>query len=224
MTVHEDCRDLLLREQLSDDRIHRSLSPVGFADCRTAHRRLLRMADGPQVRSALADLLPHLLTTLTSAADPDRVLVNLERFAQSAANRLATLQYLASNPRAVEILATLFAGSQFLTEILLRNPEYLTWLMEHKRLALPKSVEQLTEEACASAEAQAAVASSGGTSSQLVLQLDALRRFQRWELLRIGACDLLGLFDLPAVTGQLSNLADSLVRACLSIVAAQSIW
>jgi len=181
------------------------------------------MADSPQVRSALADLLPHLLTTLTSAADPDRVLVNLERFARSAANRLATLQYLASNPRAAEILATLFAGSQFLTEILLRNPEYLKWLMEHKRLALPKSVEQLTEEACASAEAQAAVASSGGTSSQLVLQLDALRRFQRWELLRIGACDLLGLFDLPAVTGQLSNLADSLVRACLSIVAAQSI-
>ena len=50
---------------------------------------------------------------------------------------------------------------------------------------------------------------------------DGLRRFQSWEMLRIGACDLLDLYDLPAVTRQLSNLADSLVRAALKIVAGQ---
>ncbi len=49
-----------------------------------------------------------------------------------------------------------------------------------------------------------------------------MRRFQSWELLRIGACDLLDLYDLPAVTRQLSNLADSLIRSCLKIAAAQT--
>jgi len=44
---------------------------------------------------------------------------------------------------------------------------------------------------------------------------NALRRFQSWEQLRIGACDLLDLYDLPAVTRQLSNLADCLIRSCL---------
>jgi glutamate-ammonia-ligase adenylyltransferase len=212
LMVYGHCRDLLLCEQLSDDEIHGLLSPVGFADWRAANRCLQRMADDPQVRLVLADFLPHLLMALTSAAGPDRVLVNFERFARSAANRLAMFHYLASNPRAVEILVTLFAGSQFLTEILLRNPEYFKQLTEHKRLAHPKSVEQFY------AEAQAAVVSSEVATDQL----DALRRFQRWELLRIGACDLLDLFDLPAVMRQLSNLADSLVRACLSIASAQS--
>src|SRR5262249_43078066 len=47
-------------------------------------------------------------------------------------------------------------------------------------------------------------------------QLNALRRFQRWELLRIGTCDFFGLLDLRRVTVQLSLLADAMTRACLS--------
>ena len=205
----------LLGKQLSDDEAQELLSPAGFADWRAANRCLMRLAEDPRVRagaSALAHLLPHLLTILSSAADPDRVLVNLERFAHSAADRLATFRYLAGNPRAVEILVTLFAGSQFLTEILLRNPEYFERLMAHKSLAQPKRMEQFCE------EAQAVVAPIEAPTDQL----DALRRFQRWELLRIGACDLLALLDLPTVTEQLSNLADCLMRTSLDIVSAQT--
>ncbi|MBK9232827.1 MAG: hypothetical protein IPO15_18805 [Anaerolineae bacterium] len=50
-------------------------------------------------------------------------------------------------------------------------------------------------------------------------QLNALRRFQRWELLRIGAADFFGLLDLPKVTLQLSRLADALVWQCLTMAA-----
>ena len=46
-------------------------------------------------------------------------------------------------------------------------------------------------------------------------QLNAVRRFQRWELLRIGICDFFGLLDLRRVTVQLSLLADALVQTCL---------
>ncbi|MBN1814353.1 MAG: glutamine synthetase adenylyltransferase [Anaerolineae bacterium] len=173
----------------------------------------MRLADEVQTPQTLARLLPHLLTTLSGAANPDQVLVNLERFAHSATDKQATFDYLASNPRAVEILVTLFAGSQFLTEILLRNPEYFERLMTLRGLAQRKSTEELY------AETQVV---RSGANGQPALQLDGLRRFQRWELLRIGACDLLDLFDLQAVTAQLSNLADSLVRACLVIASEQS--
>jgi glutamate-ammonia-ligase adenylyltransferase len=203
----------LLHRQSSDGEVEVLLSPVGFADWRAAHRCLLRLANEVQTPQALAHLLPHLLTILSSAANPDQVLVNLERFAHSATDKLATFEYLASNPRAVEILVTLFAGSQFLTEILLRNPEYFERLMGLRGLAQHKSVEELY------AETQVVRSEARG---QPAIQLDGLRRFQRWELLRIGACDLLDLFDLPAVTAQLSNLADSLVRACLEIASEQS--
>jgi [glutamine synthetase] adenylyltransferase / [glutamine synthetase]-adenylyl-L-tyrosine phosphorylase len=211
LAAEERYRDLLC-EPLSDDEIHERLSPIGFADWRAAYGCLQRMAGDSQQKLALADVLPHLLRTLTGSASPDRAMVNLERFAGSAPDRLALFYYLASNPRAVEILVTLFAGSQFLTEILLRHPEYFSRLTEHKHLARHKSAEQFY------VEAQAAITPPG----EVVRQLDALRRFQRLELMRIGACDLLDLFDLPAVTLQLSNLADSLVRVCLDIASEQS--
>jgi len=206
------CRDLL-GGRLDDDEIRASLSAVGFADWRVAHRCLLRLASDAQMQAALVALLPHFLTMLSDTANPDRVLVNLERFAHSAAGPLATFAYLADNPRAAEVLITLFAGSQFLTEILLRHPEYFERLMAHERLAQRKSVKAL----CAEARAAAS-----GADGRFDRQMDALRRFQRWELLRIGVCDLLGLLDLPAVMGQLSNLADCLVRACLDLASIHS--
>ncbi len=206
------CHDFL-REQLSDNEVQALLSPVGFADWRAAARCLLRLAGEVQAPQTVAHLLPHLLTTLSGVANPDQVLVNLERFAHSAVDKATTFDYLLSNPRAVEILVTLFAGSQFLTEILLRNPEYFERLMALRGLAQRKSAEELY------AETQVV---RSGANWQFAPQLDSLRRFQRWELLRIGACDLLNLFDLYAVTEQLSNLADSLVRACLEVASEQA--
>ena len=208
---HQDA--VLALGQLSADEVRSLLAPVGFADWRAAHRRLLRVADDPRARRAFTRALPHLLAALSGAADPDRVLVSLERFVGGADDRLSLLRRLSGSPRAVEILVTLFAGSQFLTEILLRNPEYLRLLLAHRQLALPKSLDQFC------AEAQAWSLPAGEPAGD---RLDALRRYHRWELLRIGACDLLDLFDLPAVTLQLSHLAEGLVRACLDIAAGLS--
>ncbi|MCS7222159.1 MAG: glutamine synthetase adenylyltransferase [Anaerolineae bacterium] len=210
-TPNADHRDPL-RKGLGDDEALRSLASVRVADGHAAKHRLYRLAEASETCRALDQCLPALLAALSDIADPDRVLVNLERLAHSVTDRHALFQYLAQNPRAIEILVTLFAGSQFLTEILLRNPNALPRLVEYKRLARLKSVGQLA------AEAQAALAPYTAVDDQL----DALRRFQRWELLRIGACDLLGLLDLPSVTAQLSCLADSLVRVCLIIAAQQT--
>jgi glutamate-ammonia-ligase adenylyltransferase len=220
LPTHDQCRDLLC-EQLDSDQIRDLLSPVGFSDWRAVHRRLLRMAGDPQSRQALVGFLPHLLVTLSSAAEPDRVLVRFDRFSRGTSDRLEMFRYLASHPRAVDILVTLFAGSQFLTEILLRNPEYFKRLMEHRSLLQPKGAEQLYAQARAAIEAELPTGCEQVEGWDAV-SLDALRRFQRLELLRIGACDLLDLFDLSAVTTQLSHLADSVVRACLDIASLQS--
>jgi glutamate-ammonia-ligase adenylyltransferase len=211
-TLSQGWSELLLRGQLSDDELRDVLDPVGFAELAAAYRAFQRLGSDNRIKPSLIDLLPHLLAALSEAAGPDRVLVHLQRYTQNAGDQPAAFGYLADNPRAVEVLVTLFAGSQFLTEILLRNPEYLQMLMAHKELAQPKSVDEFCAEAAACTVAP----------DDAVEHLDALRRYQRLELLRIGACDLLGLYDLATMTAQLSNLADSLVRACLSIVSAQT--
>jgi glutamate-ammonia-ligase adenylyltransferase len=103
------------------------------------------------------------------------------------------------------VLATIFAGSQFLTDILLRNPDYVA---RHGT----KRNRQLKSGAQFDADARAAV-SYADVPPFTRSPLDALRRYQRAELLRIGAGDLCGISDLFAVTRQLSLLADSLIRA-----------
>ncbi len=216
----------LLSGKLSDGEVYELLVSLGFANGRTAFHSLRRLAAEPQAEQVLAACLPYLLAALGNAAGPDRALINFERFVHNAANPPELLHQLAQNPRALEILITLFAGSQFLTEILLRHPEYFEQLKDHKRLAQPKLARQLLEEAGAAldeAVTQAKAEENSALPSRLPESFfDALRRFQRRELLRIGACDLLGLADLPAVTRQLTYLADSLVQTCLTVAAQQS--
>jgi glutamate-ammonia-ligase adenylyltransferase len=205
----------LLPEQLSADEVDHLFAPVGFANRPAAQRILQHLAQA----QAFAPCWPHLLIALSNAASPDRALVNFERFVRNTLDQPDLFQQLADNPRTLEILITLFAGSQFLTEILLRHPEYFELLKEHKRLAQPKSARQLQTETQAAVEALTRGGEEAHFSSSL---FDALRRFQRRELLRIGACDLLGLADVPTVTAQLTYLADSLVQTCLAVAAKQS--
>ena len=198
----------LLQKDVSDADIEVLLSPVGFADWKTAHTRLLEISTTNSRQKALTAALPMLLAALEESANPDSSVLNLARFIQSALDPDRTLKFLADNPRAIEILVKLFVNSQFLTEILLQNPEYLERLTQHKRIADFKSREEFRHEA---EQALATVVDSQQ-------KFKTLRTYQHWELLRISACDNFGLLDLKSVTIQLSLLADAIVQTALSIV------
>ncbi len=191
--------------------LERGLERAGFPDYKAAARCLQRLARGAGGQTELFEFLPELLHDLSSAADPNHALIQFERFCGSVADQRALYTHLANNPRAVDILVKLFSSSQFLTEILLRNPEYFGRVVELRRLSQVKSVDQLGKEAVSYIEKY----------SSLSEQLDALRRFQRWELLRIGICDLMDHFDLPTTTGQLSSLADGLAQVSLALLSRQ---
>lgn len=206
-----ELRDVLDPARPQDDALL-LIAPVGFVDPAAAVERLRRIAGPDPQRTLMAGSLPVLLLALSDTAQPDLALINFERFVQSVPDRATLFRTLEENPRAVEIVVRLFVGSQFLTEILLCNPEYLDRLTQHKRLADLKSVQQLYIEA-------------QGTQLGLddpEIQLNALRRFQRWELLRIGICDFFGLLDFRRVTVQLSLLADALTQSCLTHAYAES--
>ncbi|MDA0589828.1 MAG: glutamine synthetase adenylyltransferase [Planctomycetota bacterium] len=199
---------LLTKGALDDVQIESLLGPVGFADSGVAHSRLLGICRDDAHREAFAASLPMLLSALENAATPDSSVMNFERLVQAVPDSLDLLQFLAGNPRAVEILVRLFVGSQFLTEILLRNPEYLARLTRHTRLAEFRAREEFRAEAEQTLQREETVAA----------KFDVLRRFQHWELLRIGACDLFGLMDLKSITVQLSLLADAIVQTALAII------
>lgn len=181
------------------------IESVRFESPSLAWKRLVGLASSSSQRQSLARAMPALLAALEEAATPDLSLVHLDQYLRSGDGPDATLAYLADHPRAVEILVRLFVGSNYLTQILLQNPTYLPRLTQHNRLADVKSRQQFCEEGL-SACSSAAIWSDA---------LTELRRFQKWELLRIAACDTFGLLDFKSTTLQLSLLADGIVQAIL---------
>jgi len=210
--MYQSFSDLFERGKLDDAGALEFLETVGFSDPEGAYNRLLQIAGEGEFRAEFCRLLPTLLVTLADIADPDGVFIKFEHFLQSVQDPLEMFRFLGDSPRAVEMLVGLSMSSEFLSEILRKNPAYLEPLAKHQHLADLKSREEFF------AAAQNAIAEISNPDEQL----DALRRFQRWELLRIGTCDLFGLADLKSVTVQLSLLADALVQSCLIIAADQA--
>jgi glutamate-ammonia-ligase adenylyltransferase len=196
---------------LSDVEIDRLLEPIGFQEPGVALQRLRSQCPDSECRDALTRCLPMLLAALEESATPDTSVLHLERLLQSVADPLALLTFLGDNPRAVEILLKLFVNSRYLTEILLRKPDYLERLTSFGRMAEFKSRDEFFADALAACE-------PCGTYAE---RLDALRRCQQWEQLRLAACDSFGLLDLKSVTLQLSLMADALVQAALHVVASE---
>jgi len=203
----QSIRDLLLRDTLSASEVERTWRALGHTDWEQADRLLQRLAREPQVRLALAEVAPELLGAMRRCADPSMAFRNFSRFVEVTANPLALFHYLRDDPRTVAVLVALFAGSQFLSEVLLRNPEYFELLTSEKKLREVWSRERLAAQADRDLEA----------FSSLESRADALRRFQRLQLLRTGAADLLGLIDLPEVGQRLSDLAEVLIGGCLRL-------
>lgn len=201
-------RQTLKGDKTADAAFHDHLALLGFRDPAAIAERTRGLV-GPDVSEDAAESLFKLITLLSDSADPAAGLGDFERFVQRVADRGALFQFLRENPRAVEMLVRLFTSSRYLTETLLRNPDSLRELIQHRQLADLKSREEFLEEAIAFA----------ATTVGPIAHLNALRRFQRYEILRIGACDLFGLIDLRAATVQLSLLADSLIEACLILSA-----
>ena len=65
-------------------------------------------------------------------------LTNLERFVSASSDPAATIAKLAVESRTVEVLAQLFGTSQFLGDLLIREPTWLSWLLAGAESALAR--------------------------------------------------------------------------------------
>ena len=164
---------------------------VNFRDPAAAAQRLARL-------SALlaAEQLQSVQALAASAADPDGVLDGLERL---AAQQPEAFCRLASLPGAMPVLAAIFSASRFLTEALLKHPEWVEEIIGSAELNRLLTVEDY--------QAKLEASLPPGVPSAA-----ALARFRRQQLLRIVARDVMGLAALAETTLELSNLADAILQ------------
>ena len=203
-------RDLFLSRDLSESDAQRYLQSRGFRDPESADRILQQLADDLPTRLAIGNLAERLLDCLIEAPDPDAALVGFCRYVTTRAPRASLVAYFHDDPRALQIITRLFGASPFLSEVLIRNPEYFHWLQRALEAPPPDDVDY-----------QAELDRLLARDPSATRRLDALKRFKRREMLRIAAHDLLGKDTLRSSTEQLSNLADIVTEGAIAIVREQ---
>jgi glutamate-ammonia-ligase adenylyltransferase len=188
------------------------LRALGFADPDGALRHMTALTGGLSRSASMQRyLLPVLLQTFASCADPDAGLLAYRRVSEALGHDQWFLRLLRDEGQAAERLAVLLGSSQYVAGLLTRTPEAMRILADDAQLE-PRTAESLT-----SAWRQA-VARAGDAAAGVAV----LRSLRRQELLRIACADLLGRLDVLRVGRALHDVAVATLRAGLD--AAVRVW
>lgn len=186
------------------------LEARGFKDAPRAHRILVGLPGNGVDDELIGELLPSLLDALSRHPDPDRALVGFERWSHSVTSRYTQLRQLLAHPAALDILIQVCGTSQYLADILIRNPEYFEILANPGMRGGTRSPADFHRELSRMVD----------HAQRTEMKLELLRRFRHREVLRIGVRDIVGLAGLRETAREFSHLADACVQKCCEICGA----
>ena len=125
---------------------------------------------------------------------------NLLRIIQNQFDTAFFINECLKYPHQIEILICLSNNSNYLTDILVRNPEYFHWIIN------PSILEQKLDYKYFKNGIENTISSYKSFESKV----NAIRNFKRKEILRIGLKDIYLKEDLKRITLSLSELANSI--------------
>ncbi len=125
---------------------------------------------------------------------------NLLRIFSAVYDKTLFISDMSRYPHHIEILTALSANSNYLTDIVVRNPEYLYQLFDQNYLTqkLNSDIVQLE------------IGKGLGQFKSFQAKLNYLRQIKKRYTLKIGLTDILGMEDLKSTTEQLSVLAKAI--------------
>lgn len=198
--------------QRQREEIHRILSNAadraGHVDNESILRSLQELTtDDADIQTCFADFVTRLLKTSIDAPNPEAALNRFSRFAAASFNRRSLYHLLRDAPHLIRPVILTFGASTYLSEILIRTPEYFYDIIDPNVMETQKTSEMMYQELKQSISRFASVEQ----------KLRILRRYKRRETLRIGLRDLLKVADVEATTLELSNLAEAALQHCYEI-------
>ena len=200
--------DLVLSDSVSEERIATVLTTAGFRNPSRGIVNLRRMAGTGTRRDTFARLVVLAWDYLRRSGDPDMALNNWDRFTEQVGDREEFFGQLLAQPRRLEIMVKIFAGSQFLSDTLIRTPAFLTWISDPAVVNVDRDEAEMTTDLMAMLTA----------TDDRMERLNILRRFRRREILRIGTRDICLAGEFAVVVAEISALARTTVQAALNRV------
>jgi glutamate-ammonia-ligase adenylyltransferase len=176
-------------------------SPRGFPT-RVHFAKIEEMYLASGLGAHAKQFLPSLARRLRNSADEEMTVTNLLRFIEASFNPTTLFHDITEHSILLDMLIAAFSTSQFFSDILVRDPELFHWLTTTTVLEQPKRKEEFL----------AAARQTTSLFHSPEKKINALKRFQRREFLRIGMRDILGHADLETTTRELSHLADAVFQ------------
>lgn len=153
------------------------------------------------------ELHRYFLQSIGNLPSPDKALLNIHRMAEASFG-ISFTRDLVRHPVLLDLALKIGSQSQFLSDVVVRDPELFRWLTTSEVLSITKSSDDFTGEL----EKQISLFEKRST------QYNAIRRFYRKELLRIGVRDLLAIDPFEIIVREISDLADSISSVILKTV------
>ncbi len=201
------------------------LEEIGFARPTEAHRNLIYLAYGhvprlmgTQARQSFAELAPALMRALQDS--PDQGLSNLESLVSAYGAGDMFFRILTVHDGFRKLVLSLCVGSQFLVQVITRNPGLLDWLVRPEVLYFDSEAEilHLSPGADALREQLRVQIDRYGDTPELV---GALNGVKNRELLRFGTRNLVDLTDTFETFEALTMLADAVAQVVYEVVYAR---
>lgn len=158
-------------------------------------------------KDRLDRLMPLLLQQCASQSEPDVALERCLPLLESVLRRSAYMMLLVENRAALERLVALCAASPWIAEELARYPVLLDELLNAETLFTPPGKTEI--------EAELRQVLARIPEDDLEAQMDALRIFQKGQVLRVAASDITGTLPLMKVSDYLTWLAEAVLEGVL---------
>ncbi|MDP2982403.1 MAG: hypothetical protein Q8O92_03630 [Candidatus Latescibacter sp.] len=194
--------------QAGNDQEKRFLESLGFPEPGESARYLFRLVTGNEpggeaaIHPSVERFVPMLLRTLSDLPDPGGALERLTHIVDSYSARYTLFDVLAESPRFMELLAAIAHGSVFLTDILVKDPSLLDWLVEVGEIRNPPDEGKILKEL-------RAVDREHESNEEFT---KACLLVKNREELRIGSRSITGLEETCETFANLAVLAECIVK------------
>jgi len=207
-----ELHEVVFDPDLDEARARELLAPYGFQDARRAYHILQSLSDPAgsfhweqRTRHGFVRIVPVFLDEVAETPDPDRTINNLEQCLGALGAKAVFYELLNENKDAMRLLVQVCGMSDYLSSILMKNPELIDEIMDHLGTCTVKDRSRLAEEL-------------EGLITHMEKPLKGVFAFHKAEILRIGVVDVLGRVTFTETTRVLSELAevilDCVYRMC----------
>ncbi|HDY89119.1 MAG TPA: hypothetical protein ENH82_13520, partial [bacterium] len=209
----ESFEEMAVRSAISptgDDKVKRFMENLGFNNPGQSAKDLSNLVFGKfsgttelSLHPSIERFLPKLLKRLSDLSDPGGTLEHFKLIADSYNAHSMLFDIMERNPRFFDLLISITHGSIFITDILIRDPSLLDWLVETGEILHPIEKKRVLAELKSYDSEYIDDESFTGECLKIKLR----------EKLRIGTRDITGLSTTEQTFTELTTVAECIIQA-----------